>query len=94
MSIKGNKVYSFGSGIYLGELVPDYEGERGTWADSLKKIGLENPTIKLDSGEIVYGCECWWGSEEKMKKMTEGKEIITVSVKDLKEDLKEGENPG
>lgn len=27
----------------------------------------ENPCIELDSGKLVFGCECWWGREETIK---------------------------
>ena len=28
---------------------------------------IPNPKIVLDSGEVVWGCECWWGDIEKME---------------------------
>jgi hypothetical protein len=33
-----------------------------------EKLPLKNPRIRLDSGHVVWGAECWWGSEEKVKK--------------------------
>ena len=24
---------------------------------------IEDPKIILDDGEVVWGCECWWGPE-------------------------------
>ena len=30
-------------------------------------MGFPNPHITLDSGEVVWGCECWWGPEDKIK---------------------------
>lgn len=29
--------------------------------------GHPNPRITLDSGEIVWGCEVWWGPENKIR---------------------------
>jgi hypothetical protein len=30
-----------------------------------------NPRITLDNGDVVWGFECWWGSEEQIKKEVE-----------------------
>jgi hypothetical protein len=44
----------FGYGVYDGDQEhPD--------------MGFPNPHITLDSGEVVWGCECWWGPEDKIK---------------------------
>jgi hypothetical protein len=60
----------FGYGKYAGEEVPF---EAGGWmAQNLVERNVKNPKIKLDSGEFIYGCECWWGSEETIKKKVEG----------------------
>ncbi|HZK28051.1 MAG TPA: hypothetical protein VFD00_11015 [Thermoclostridium sp.] len=32
-------------------------------------IRVKNPTIKLDNGQVVYGYECWWANEDKVKEM-------------------------
>lgn len=42
--------------------------------------GAPNPRITLDSGEVVWGCLCWWGEAEKFDKQLAGKERITVPV--------------
>jgi hypothetical protein len=76
----------FGFGEYLGELIPDYEGERGTFTDLLKALNQPNPTIKLDNGEYVYGCECWWGSEQELKERLEQcKEVKVITIKEFVE---------
>jgi hypothetical protein len=79
-SKKDNKVFSFGSGIYMGELVPEFEGERGSMADMLKQLKRPNPTIKLDIGDLIYGCECWWGSETKMLEQFASCEVEIITV--------------
>ena len=51
-----SKVNMFGYGVYDGDIKhPD--------------LGFPNPRITLDDGRIVWGCECWWGPEEKIKKI-------------------------
>jgi len=54
-------------GVKVGVLSPDmrtllgygiYEGDFEH--PVLKRL---NPRMLLDSGERVWGCECWWGAE-------------------------------
>ena len=33
----------------------------------LDEIKFGDPKIILDNGDIVYGSQCWWGSEERIK---------------------------
>ena len=54
LSASKTEVQWLGSGVYDGMVDhPDH--------------GIPNPRITLDSGDIVWGMECWWGPEEKMK---------------------------
>lgn len=46
----------------------------------LHSLGHKNPKIKLDDGTVAWGCECWWGPEEAVRKMLEGKKIETVDM--------------
>jgi len=87
-SIKDNVAEIFGYGTYIGEFVPDYEGERGTMSDTLKKLQIPNPTIQLDNGELVYGCECWWSSESNMKNKLKDCEIKTITIQDFVNSIK------
>lgn len=48
------EVRSFGAGVYDGDLI--------------SPLGIPNPHITLDQGGYVWGYECWWGEEERMKK--------------------------
>lgn len=67
----GPHVLFFGYGTYQGEEVPgpDVFGPTGI---KLCEYNIPNPKILLDSGEIVWGCECWWGDEADIKKALEG----------------------
>lgn len=74
----------FGFGVYEGDFVPEHRGEK-SFATYLHEHQLPNPRIRLDSGEVVYGAECWWGPEEQMQKRLAGHEaegfaIETVNV--------------
>lgn len=67
-----------GSGVYEGNEIPP-ENIGGY------NIGLPNPKIVLDSGIVIWGCECWWGPEEDVKKYIEKHQLQTVQVDILEE---------
>lgn len=53
-------------------------------------LGLPNPRIKLDNGEIVWGCECWWGSEDEIKAKVQhyldhGRRVIEIDIRKERE---------
>lgn len=63
-------MYAFGPGIYLG-------------SHSCPLLnGMNNPKIKLDTGEIVWGCQCWWGAESGAQKFIAGREVVAVAITD------------
>lgn len=71
-------VYVFGFGVYEGNHVPnDVEGT--PVAALLRAFG--NPRIKLDSGKVVFGRECWWGPEAGFhERGLLGRELVTVDI--------------
>lgn len=53
----GTQIIQFlGFGTYDGDFVPPKEV--GGF-----NLGIPNPRLTLDNGSVVWGCECWWGSE-------------------------------
>lgn len=60
LSARGGIVRSFGAGTYAGDfpLPPEAGG---------LNFGQSSPRIILDNGKSVWGCECWWGPEDKLK---------------------------
>ncbi len=71
----------------FGMTVAEYEDiVRGTFSDAdaatiNRALDFKNPRITLDDERgVVYGLQCWWGSEEKIKAMLEGKNVIYVDV--------------
>ena len=72
---ENDDVYFYGYGTYQGDSVPP-KNVGGF------NIGHPNPEIKLDNGNTVYGCECWWGAEEEIKKeLLKYKNIIRIEPK-------------
>lgn len=63
----------YGYGVYDGE--HKLPKEAGGF-----NFGQVNPRMKLDSGKYVFGCESWWGPEEKVKQMLAGKNIIFTDI--------------
>jgi hypothetical protein len=41
-----------------------------------------NPRIKLDSGKTVWGYECYWGPESKMRDYIGGRQIVEVDIEE------------
>ena len=68
--IAEDKIVAFlGCGVYEGDFVPTEAV--GYLADKARLHEKRNPRIRLDNGKVVYGCECWWGYEERIKKFKE-----------------------
>lgn len=74
----GKVVRWLGYGVYEGDFVPPKE--IGGF-----NLGFPNPRLKLDNGDVVWGCECWWGSEKGIIEQLEkyranGYTITTTSI--------------
>jgi hypothetical protein len=67
LEVNENNVKFFGYGKYVGDFVP--QEAVGFLATFFKDTQKKCPKIELDSGKIVYGCECWWEEEEKVKRI-------------------------
>jgi hypothetical protein len=65
MSRDTTTVNFLGFGVYEGDEIPPEDA--GGFAKLVREIGMTNPKLKLDNGVVVWGCECWWGPEEKVK---------------------------
>lgn len=76
---KTGALHFFGYGVYLGKFTPP------------PNVGIPfpNPKIKLDCGDVVWGCECWWGPEDEIKKSLaeykkKGVMVKTITVKNAR----------
>jgi len=59
-------VYLYGYGVYEGR------------KEGSPLSGFPNPKIKLDDGQIVWGCECWFGAESAAEKYISLRKVETV----------------
>jgi hypothetical protein len=56
-----SKANLYGYGVYVGDVT-------GGPMDQMMEEPWANPKIELDGGGVVWGCECWWGPEELIRK--------------------------
>lgn len=88
-----SQVHLLGFGVYDGEHEPPFgpmgmpKDEYEVLLQEMKRKGLvsqdytwKNPRITLDDGRVVWGCQCWWGPEEAIRKRIEGLKVIPASV--------------
>ena len=78
-----NAVQLFGYGVYDGEHIAPF-GPLGCTADQYRRItGRAMPLVKdhritLDDGRIVWGIECWWAPEDRVRSEIGGRPVIAV----------------
>ena len=84
----GTQLNIFGYGEYIGDDVPGEEAA-GFLADALRELGRTNPMIRLDNGDTVYGCECWWVTEETMREQYKDFTIVEVDIREARRKAKE-----
>ena len=61
------EVHLLGYGVYDGDI-------------KHPELGFRNPRITLDNGSVVWGFECWWGPEGKVKKSIGDRKVIPATV--------------
>ncbi len=88
-SANKDKVLAFGFGDYVGDEVPPPEimGPFGA-------VPTPNPKIVLDNGEVIWGCECWWGpaeNEEVINKWLKGRELVLITPAEFRSGSSEAE---
>lgn len=64
-------VYLFGYGTYAGD-----KADNPLSADM--GMAIPNPKIELDGGGVVWGFECWWGSEAKVRESIGDRAVVIV----------------
>lgn len=83
LSANKDEVKFLGYGVYVGNEIPS-ENCVGFLSKSLINNGIANPKILLDSGKYVFGCECWWGSEDKVRDAIDGRKIVDVDIDEIR----------
>lgn len=83
LSANAETVQFLGYGTFQGEVVPD-DPAVGFMGVSFQELNRTNPCILLDNGDKVYDCECWWGSEEKVREMIGERTVVEVRIADYR----------
>lgn len=80
LSANDDTVKFLGYGVYEGNEVPPKDVN-----ELLNAVGCPNPKITLDSGKVVWGCECWWGPEDKVKEKIQGYDtVVDVDIEEVR----------
>lgn len=65
-----------GYGFYEGEFIPPKEV-----SEQMNALCIANPRVKLDSGQVAYGYEGYWGSEEAIKTfVARHKNVVNIDI--------------
>lgn len=84
LSKDGGVVKFLGYGEYKGDEVPPEN--TGGFGPLIHESGRTNPKIELDNGSVVWGCECWWGDEEKIRETVENSsQVNRVDIEDYRQ---------
>ena len=81
------KVFIFGEGNYVGDTIPSEEAQG--MGPMMRERKALNPTIELDSGEVIYGCECWWGPLDAANKKYAELERVPTSITEARAKARE-----
>lgn len=84
----GVTVRLYGYGVYAGEEVPPKD--INPWLN----FNRPNPKITLDDGTVIWGCECWWGSEEKVKKSIGERQPVMVNIEEHRREQRDALSAG
>ena len=77
-----------GYGVYAGDEVP--VTAIGPLAEMCREVACDNPKLVLDDGSVVWGCECWWGSEESVQQRLAGCDhVVVVKIEDKRQQYRE-----
>jgi hypothetical protein len=76
-------LYFIGYGV-RGDLCVPPRG-LGPLTDALNDDGAETPVIVLDSGEVLYGCECYYDDADAFDACVEGEFLESMTVAELRE---------
>lgn len=81
LNASDTEVRVLGYGVHEGEFIVPKEIN-----ESLHATSTPSPRIKLDNGDVVWGCECYWGTEQKVLDYIERNKlkVIDASIKDFR----------
>lgn len=91
LSVDNGCVYFLGYGCLAGEEIPF--GAVGDLARHLVGLEQTNPKIVLNSGKVVWGCECWWDDEDVvMEILMKSDRVVKVDIDELRKEYLDSMN--
>jgi len=84
LSMDESSVKLLGFGVYDGDLEPPMTPVGVTQGQFEEMTGSRflNPRITLDNGSVVWGYQCWWGSESDVRAKISGRTIVEAKIED------------
>lgn len=73
----------FGTIAEIKESAVEVYGPEKQWTESQRRAFdrlVANPRIRLDNGDVVWGCQCWWGPEAEIRKTIGDRPVAIVPV--------------
>lgn len=86
ISMTPEEALFLGYGTYVGDEVPPDLGGRSL-TSMLAAQGQKNPKILLETGDVVWGCECWWGPKAAIDAQLQGKEVKRVTIAEFRQEI-------
>jgi len=77
----------FGTPEEIRKAACEVWGPLESWTIDQRKAfdsSLCNPRIRLDTGDVVWGCQCWWGPEDEVRSSIGDRKVVMVPVPDRK----------
>lgn len=83
LSSSEKKLKILGYGVFEGEEIPPADSKG--MGKLLHEQQIPNPKMRLDNGIIIWGFQCWWGTEVQIKEQVEaarknGHVVETVTI--------------
>lgn len=80
LSSNEEHVSFLGWGEYVGDEVPPANTDPESFMTLLHENDIPNPKIVLDNGSVVWGCQCWWGPEQKILDWIDNRKVVIVDI--------------
>jgi|HubBroStandDraft_2_1064218.scaffolds.fasta_scaffold381667_2 hypothetical protein len=85
LSADEEEIRLLGYGVFQGDRIPD--PALGVACYGVPMLD-PNPCIQLDDGKLVFGCECWWSSEDDIRKIAaEYAKVVFVDIEEERKSL-------
>ncbi len=81
--LNSHTTYLYGFGTYEGNFqVGEDDGPqpKGKAAEIVQEKGALIPRIRLDNGQVIWGCECIWGPDQEIKARMKNTTVVRCNI--------------